>query len=93
MNGKHNLVIYDYKFNLNKAQAFQVFYETYVQGLNKEFVNHVKQNLRWRERELINTMKSILKGLKEIHGLGIVHGDLRMSNIVLTEQGDVKLAD
>lgn len=41
----------------------------------------------------MNTMKCALRGLKEMHDRDIVHGDLRMSNIVLTEKGEVKLAD
>ena len=39
------------------------------------------------------TMYGILLGVKFLHGKGIVHTDLKTSNILLTEDGVPKLAD
>lgn len=41
MNGKYNLILYDFKLNPGK-NSFSIYYEAFAQGLNKEFVNHVK---------------------------------------------------
>ncbi|XP_028793868.1 mitogen-activated protein kinase kinase kinase 17-like [Neltuma alba] len=37
--------------------------------------------------------KEILKGLKYLHGNGIVHCDLKCKNVLLGSSGDIKLAD
>lgn len=56
-------------------------------------MEHVKNSWRWRERELVNTMRCALGGLRELHVAGLTHGDLRMNSIVLSEGNSVKLAD
>nr|XP_043629913.1 mitogen-activated protein kinase kinase kinase 17-like [Erigeron canadensis] len=35
----------------------------------------------------------ILKGLKYLHDIGIVHGDLKCQNVLLDSRGNIKLAD
>ena len=35
----------------------------------------------------------ILDGLHSLHGHGIIHGDLKLSNVLVDDQGIVKLAD
>lgn len=64
-----------------------VRYEAFAQGLNKEFIDHVKKNQKWREKELLETMRCVLSALEELHSNNLVHGDLKMSSIVLTESG------
>jgi serine/threonine protein kinase len=35
----------------------------------------------------------VLRGLKYLHGKGLVHGDIKADNILLTKEGKVKLVD
>ena len=56
-------------------------------------MNHLKSKITWHEIELLNTLYIILNALKELHENNLVHGDLRMSNIVKNENDEVKLAD
>mmetsp|Transcript_13471 Transcript_13471/g.20412 ORF Transcript_13471/g.20412 Transcript_13471/m.20412 type:complete len:519 (+) Transcript_13471:54-1610(+) len=45
------------------------------------------------EEQICAIVKDSLLGLKYLHALGKVHRDIKAGNILLTEQGDVKLAD
>ncbi|KAG0244935.1 hypothetical protein BGW41_005534 [Actinomortierella wolfii] len=47
--------------------------------------------LRWPNIERI--AQEIIRGLAYIHEEGIIHGDLKSSNILLTKYGEVKIAD
>lgn len=52
---------------------------------------HAKDHLE--EPECKRIMRQILRGLQYLHGLGTAHRDLKLENILLDENGDVKLAD
>ena len=52
------------------------------------FVNVEEWSIR-----LAHYSHQILKGLYSIHSNGYIHADLKPSNILLTEQGEVRLAD
>lgn len=43
--------------------------------------------------EAVHILDQILAGLAFIHGRGIVHGDLKPANVLLTPQGTAKLTD
>jgi tRNA A-37 threonylcarbamoyl transferase component Bud32 len=43
--------------------------------------------------ELRATARSLLRALRHVHGAGIVHGDLKPSNLLLRAPGEVVLAD
>ncbi|KAI8826612.1 kinase-like domain-containing protein [Fimicolochytrium jonesii] len=45
------------------------------------------------ERQLGIILASALEGLEFLHGRGVVHRDLKCANILLTDNGEVKIAD
>jgi len=45
------------------------------------------------EKQLSFIVGSTLKGLEYLHGLSIIHRDIKSANILLTEKGEVKLGD
>jgi formylglycine-generating enzyme required for sulfatase activity/predicted Ser/Thr protein kinase len=44
-------------------------------------------------KEALHIVKSIASGLAFAHGNGIVHGDLKPGNVLITDNGDVKIID
>lgn len=45
------------------------------------------------ENEARGVLKSIVRGLEYLHSHGIIHRDLKLSNLLLTDKMDVKIAD
>ncbi|GAV75845.1 Pkinase domain-containing protein [Cephalotus follicularis] len=45
--------------------------------------------------DVISTMvaRRVLEGLRYLHGMQIVHGDIKPSNLLINAEGDVKIAD
>ena len=45
------------------------------------------------ELERLQKAKEIVDGVRYLHGKGVVHGDLKPSNVLISEAGRVKIAD
>ncbi len=46
-----------------------------------------------KENEILNIINQIVDGLEEAHNKGIVHRDVKSANIMITENGKVKIMD
>lgn len=77
----------DYIQENNTAYIIMEFLEgmtlkEYLQ--NKEFLT---------VQETLNIIRPVLKGLNEIHKEGLIHRDISTDNIMICENGDIKLID
>jgi serine/threonine protein kinase len=45
------------------------------------------------EEQIACVLRQVIKGLKYIHSLNMIHRDVKCGNILLTEDGNARLAD
>lgn len=57
----------------------------------KEFLNDVQGNIR--EDALINISLQIASALQEAHAKDVIHRDIKAQNILVNDQGNIKVAD
>lgn len=63
----------------------------YCVGSASDIIEVHKRPLK--EEEIAAICDGVLRGLSYLHGLGRIHRDVKAGNILLTENGTVKLAD
>ncbi|KAH8484267.1 hypothetical protein H0E87_028637 [Populus deltoides] len=51
------------------------------------------KNCPFKESQVSHYTRQILQGLKYLHGCNVIHTDLKCENILVTEFGNIKLAD
>nr|TKS17843.1 hypothetical protein D5086_0000009440 [Populus alba] len=51
------------------------------------------KNCPFKESQVSHYTRQILQGLKYLHGCNVIHRDLKCANILVTESGNIKLAD
>lgn len=62
----------------------------YINGVKlKDFINNPKRS----EQELIKVIEDIGVLVLRVHQIGIIHGDLTTSNMLMTEEGEIYLID
>ncbi|KAK8637346.1 hypothetical protein V6N13_064769 [Hibiscus sabdariffa] len=71
------------------------FYNLFLEYADKgSLADHVQRNGgRLMESDVKRFAKSILRGLNFVHSKGFVHCDVKLQNVLLFGNGDVKLAD
>ncbi|KAI8916100.1 kinase-like domain-containing protein, partial [Gorgonomyces haynaldii] len=60
---------------------------------NGELYKYLKQRDPLTEQETRGIMHQLVKGLHYLHSNGIIHRDLKLSNMLLSRQMDLKIAD
>ncbi|CAD8140833.1 unnamed protein product [Paramecium octaurelia] len=63
-------------------------YEYMSGGTLFEYIQ--KKQLKLDEKEIRSIFKQLLKALKHLHSLNIIHRDLKLDNIMFKKKGDVK---
>ena len=62
----------------------------YVDGVKmKDYINDVKRT----QEELIKVMEDIGVLVLKVHEIGVIHGDLTTSNMLMTAEGKICLID
>ncbi|GMI76891.1 mitogen-activated protein kinase kinase kinase 21 [Hibiscus trionum] len=75
----------------NGEKLYNLFLEYANKGSLADQVQRSGGNLM--ESDVRRYARSILKGLSFVHGKGFAHCDIKLQNILLFDNGDVKLAD
>lgn len=57
------------------------------------FPYFTKNRHKFSENDVKKFLFQALSALEYVHGQGVIHRDVKMGNLLLTEQGDIKLAD
>ncbi|KAF3791537.1 Mitogen-activated protein kinase kinase kinase [Nymphaea thermarum] len=52
-----------------------------------------RQGGRLSEREIRRHVSAVLRGLRYLHGIGVVHRDVKGSNLLMGSDGDVRIGD
>ena len=61
--------------------------------LFQKIVNHQKNSTWFKEEDIWKIFIMVVKGLKTLHELDIMHRDLKSANVFLTKDGSGKLGD
>ncbi len=73
--------------------------EEYLEGINlKEFVSQnfpfsVKENRNIYKNKMIKVLNQLIDSLSDLHDNDIALGDLQPNNVIILENGDIKLID
>ena len=87
LNHPNIVQVYDVSFT-NRIQCIVM---EYIDGISlKEYIEQEKV-IRWKEA--VHFTIQILRGLQHAHDRGIVHRDIKPQNIMLLEDGTIKITD
>ncbi|KAG7665927.1 CDC15 [[Candida] subhashii] len=87
---KHRNIVKYHGF-VKTSTSLNVLLEYCAGGSLRQLYKKLKKGLP--ESQIINYVRQILLGLTYLHDQGVVHRDVKAANVLLTETGDVKLAD
>ncbi|CAN6445569.1 unnamed protein product [Victoria cruziana] len=73
------------------SDLYNLFMEYFPRGTLCDEIK--RQGGRLREPEIRRHVRSVLLGLRYLHGKGIVHRDIKGSNLLVSRDGDVRIGD
>jgi cyclin-dependent kinase 12/13 len=76
------------KRNLFRGSTFLVF-----EYMDHDFAGLFKMKIKYTLPEIKCIVKQLLEGVAYLHKNKILHRDIKSANILLNDEGDVKLAD
>ena len=78
-------------YDVSIGDRIQYIVEEYIDGITlKEYLDQQKQ-IKWKEA--LHFVVQILRALEHAHGKGIVHRDIKPQNIMLLQDGTIKVTD
>jgi len=85
----HPNIVALYDYSMHEGNPFLVM--EYVRGMS--VAQALARGTRFRQDEAVFIVGQLLEGLGCAHGLGVVHRDVKPANILLVEDGRVKVTD
>ncbi|KAF7809836.1 mitogen-activated protein kinase kinase kinase 17 [Senna tora] len=76
----------------NGAEYYNLFLEYAARGSLADYIK-ARGGGRLVEPDVRRYTASIVRGIRHIHARGFVHCDIKLQNVLLFENGDVKIAD
>jgi len=88
MDHRHVVKLHDVIASVDKPNFYMVF----------EYVEHdlaglMDTKIGFQEEHLKHLMKHLLEGIGALHQAGVIHRDLKSSNLLISQEGDLKIAD
>ncbi|XP_061948209.1 mitogen-activated protein kinase kinase kinase 1b-like [Populus nigra] len=65
----------------------------FLELVSRGTLEQAYKNCPFKESQVSHYTRQILEGLKYLHGCNVIHRDLKCANILVTEFGNIKLAD
>ncbi|CAH1783522.1 unnamed protein product, partial [Owenia fusiformis] len=87
---QHNNIIRLYGCCL-EMESVCLVYEHLEMGSLSDCLHKEKSTIPWQQRHRV--LLGVAMGLQYLHEMGVIHGDIKSSNILLTPQFEVKLTD
>lgn len=84
---KHLMRIFDVQMNNNLCEILC----EYVPGYTLDYL--VEKNGPFKEKKAREIMVQLCEGLKALHDNGIIHKDIKPSNVIMAPDGTVKIID
>lgn len=78
-------------YNTAITNSIKYFVMEYVEGITLK--SHIEQRGALPEREILYYSSQILSALDYIHSKSIIHCDIKPQNIILLQNGNIKVAD
>ncbi len=78
-------------FDVSFGEAMQYIVMEYIDGITLKQYIEQQGSLRWKDA--LNFAVQILRGLQHAHDKGIVHRDVKPQNIMVLEDGTIKVTD
>lgn len=91
LNHPHIAGIYDFE---EVDDTCFIVMEYFPGGTLRKQLKQLRENSQWLSfRQIVDYARQIASGLSHAHQHGIIHRDVKADNLMLTEEGIVKLAD
>ncbi len=73
------------------GDCYHYFIYEYFNGIN--LGDYMKRHKRLNQNTIIKIFKQIVSGLAYLHNLNIIHGDLKLENVVINKDYNIKIID